>query len=655
MANLHDDNFDSKHFRRGEYNVRRINSLYKKLIDEITSLQSIGRIKATKLFSFSDYPDLDKSANKLFEQFTKNVTAELFAQVEQSWKFAEAKQTDFINKIASKLNLSKERVKEYTNPNKEALKAFKNRKENGMNLSDRVWKLSDQFRIEIELGLDVGIGEGKSAAKLARELRSNLNDPDRLFRRVRDKHGNLVLSKAAKAYHPGQGVYRSSAKNAQRLTRTENNMAYHEANYQKYQEFDFVVGIQIKLSNNPNHCPFCEAMAGEYPKDFKFIGWHPMCRCTSITILKTWEEMERDNQLIWDGKEPLGSVNEVKEVPKAFSSWIQDNKDKIENAKVKPYFIRDNPRFVNYVQNETTKILKDSSDNSDIPKFILERVNHYKMINDDILNLKSQYDILEEERRIEAKKVNEYYSDFKKKNSKKKQDEIIKLLDKDEYFRSIKKKSDSLNGGPKRLNDLINAKKKQILDEGELQFKKLISELSGETKMKINGGGNLVDDIVNDFKKLTKGYNDDKTIAFLKTSGREGFDSIGRTVNINTSSSKYTIMHELAHSIELDESMLKKSVDFLERRTKGGEFKYLKDDVNKAFNGNEMYREGGFFNPYVGKHYKADADSVVSYKGIAATEIYSMGIEEMYRNPTVFYMKDPDHFMFIFNLFFKKR
>ncbi|AZB23620.1 hypothetical protein EG339_02770 [Chryseobacterium bernardetii] len=346
MADLHDDNFDAKHFQRGEYNVRRINSLYKQLIDEVVKLITLGRIDTTKLFSFSDYPDLNKSANKLFEQFTKNVIAELYTQIDNSWSTAEDKQSKLVSKIAQKLNLSKEQVKEYLNPNKDALNAFKKFKENGIGLSDRVWKLSDQFRNEIELGLDIGIGEGKSAAKLARELRSNLNDPDRLFRRVRDKHGNLILSKVAKAFNPGQGVYRSSAKNAQRLTRTVNNMAYHQANYEKYQQFDFVVGIQIKLSNNPKHCPFCEAMAGNYPKDFVFVGWHPQCRCTTIAILKTWEEMERDNDLIWQGKEPKRSVNAVDELPDSFTNWLVENSLKIKKSKSKPYFITNNKKLI---------------------------------------------------------------------------------------------------------------------------------------------------------------------------------------------------------------------------------------------------------------------------------------------------------------------
>ncbi|KUJ56434.1 hypothetical protein [Chryseobacterium aquaticum] len=349
MAKLHDDNFDNIHFERGGYNVRRIKNYYQKLIEDVVRLISLNQIDVTKLFYFKDYPTLKKSVDVIFEQFANNISVELNNQIEQSWKYGEKKQADLVNRVASRLNLSKEKTKEYLNPNTEALKAFKTRKSDGLKLSDRVWKLSNQLKKEIELGLDLGIGEGKSAAKLARELKSNLTDPDRLFRRIRDKHGNLVLSKNAKAYNPGQGVYRYSYKNAERLTRTENNIAYHEANYQKMQRFDFVRGIEIRLSNNPNHCPFCEAMAGIYPKDFKFWGWHPQCLCSVITLLKTWEEMERDNTRILQGLKPLESANMVKELPPQFTSWVSENKDKIQNAKSKPYFIQNNKEKISHL------------------------------------------------------------------------------------------------------------------------------------------------------------------------------------------------------------------------------------------------------------------------------------------------------------------
>lgn len=73
----------------------------------------------------------------------------------------------------------------------------------------------------------------KSAAQLSRLIRADLKEPERLFRWVRTKHGNLVLSKAAEQYHPGRGTYRSSYKNAMRLARTTINESFRQADYER--------------------------------------------------------------------------------------------------------------------------------------------------------------------------------------------------------------------------------------------------------------------------------------------------------------------------------------------------------------------------------------------------------------------------------------
>ena len=194
------------------------------------------------------------------------------------------------------------------------------------------------------------------SAQRRRDIRQYLRKPNELFRRVRDEHGQLHLSKRAAAYHPGQGVYRSSYKNARRLTATETNMAYETSDYERWQQLDFVVGIEVKLSGNhtclggdgkPHEFKdICDELAGKYPKTFKFTGWHPQCRCIAISILKTQEEMDVDTQKILNG-EPLDgeSVNKVTDVPQAFMDWCAENSDRIDRAAERgtlPYFLRDN-------------------------------------------------------------------------------------------------------------------------------------------------------------------------------------------------------------------------------------------------------------------------------------------------------------------------
>jgi hypothetical protein len=209
---------------------------------------------------------------------------------------------------------------------------------------------TNQFKEEIEMGLDVGIRNGVPANKMTRDLKQYLRHPDKLFRRVRDEHGQLQLSKAAKAYHPGRGVYRSSYKNARRLTATETNMAYRTADYERWQQLDFVVGIKIEPSVNNHETDICDDLAGKYPKDFKWTGWHPHCRCHALTILKTEKELDADTERILNGEEPSQeSVNKVEAMPENFSKWVTKNQERIEKAKSLPYWIKDNKKTMDVV------------------------------------------------------------------------------------------------------------------------------------------------------------------------------------------------------------------------------------------------------------------------------------------------------------------
>ncbi len=191
--------------------------------------------------------------------------------------------------------------------------------------------------------------------RMSRDVRRYLRNPDKLFRRVRDKHGNLRLSKAAKAYHPGRGVYRSSYRNALRLTATENNMAYRTADHLRWQQQPFVVGIEIKLSNNHTckgvigrFVDICDDLAGVYPKDFKFVGWHPHCRCYCVPKQASKEEFMEYQQRLLNGEDVSNYhfKGEVKDLPRNFKDWYTDNTDRIARAKSQPYFLRDNQKLI---------------------------------------------------------------------------------------------------------------------------------------------------------------------------------------------------------------------------------------------------------------------------------------------------------------------
>ena len=343
--------YDKSHLSHLNRYEKQITDLFATAVDEAAKISMVVQGVNDKPFSWNDFPLAKKKADKLIEKLQGDIQIAIVNGIRNEWSLSNIKNDALCNSVFKDLTLPTKQSKKYYNNNAEALEQFIARKNTGLNLSDRVWNYTQQFKQEIELALDLGIRSGKSADELSRDLRSYLKYPNKLFRRVRDEHGELHLSKAAKTFHPGQGVYRSSYMNARRLAATETNIAYRTADYTRWQEMDFVVGIEIHLSNNHNckgvpagmYFDICDELKGRYPKEFKFAGWHPHCRCYATSILKSQEEIQADNERILNGERLTNnSVNAVANVPDNFNKWIENNSERIKRAKSLPYFIKDN-------------------------------------------------------------------------------------------------------------------------------------------------------------------------------------------------------------------------------------------------------------------------------------------------------------------------
>jgi hypothetical protein len=339
---------------------KMIEAIYNSAAAEAAQIAANTRgIDTETPFRFDDYPQTRKRVAELMARLKSRISVTVVNGIDAEWTLANNKNNELANRVFGDNvgRLSQAAYRRYYSTNDNARQAFQARKVSGLNLSERVWMYAEQFKQEIEMGLDVGLRNGLSADEMSRDLRSYLRHPDKLFRRVRDERGQLHLSKAAAAYHPGRGVYRSSYMNARRLAATETNIAYRTSDHLRWQQMDFVVGIEIRMSNNHPVEDICDELAGRYPKDFKFTGWHPFCRCHAVAVLKTEEEMKNDTQRILDGEEPLtGSVNEVKDFPLGFKGWIKDNKVRISAAEERgtlPYFIRDNREPIENIRNLT--------------------------------------------------------------------------------------------------------------------------------------------------------------------------------------------------------------------------------------------------------------------------------------------------------------
>ena len=242
-------------------------------------------------------------------------------------------------------------------------------------MSDRVWNYTQQTKAEFELAMsnaiENGIKKGESAESLGRKIRQHLNNPDMMYRRyhvkkavsngtkkdviewrrrVVDEDGNVHFVKEDLA-KVGTGVYRSARQNALRLTITETNMAYNFANCERWSSEPFVLGIRIRLSGNHPEEDICDELAGDYPKDFMWRGWHPRCMCSASSILidRDSEEWKYLRSLPEKEYKAYKSPNLVQNVPEKFSKWCERNAKKLDFAREKgklPYFVKDNERVV---------------------------------------------------------------------------------------------------------------------------------------------------------------------------------------------------------------------------------------------------------------------------------------------------------------------
>lgn len=352
MPKLNVSRWDREHKKHIDEYLAEIDELYQASTAEMVRLGMSYSYDPSKgkTFAYSSNKSRNEQADKALREMHDKLVSLVQAGIATEWAFANEKNDSWVKSLFS------DPKRGYMLHNLEALEAFRNRKAYGHTLSQRVWNYTEQFEESVEMALSVGISEGRSAAQISRDVRSYLNEPDKLFRRVRDQFGNIVLSKNAQSYHPGQGVYRSSYQNAMRMARTEINGAYRQADYERWQQLDFVVGIDIKTSKThaawlakfwyprfkKGRAPLeiCDAMEGRYPKDFKFIGWHPNCKCFAVPVIAN----EGTGKDWWE--EP---GNEVKDVPPKFKEWLEQNADRIEKANNRgtlPYWIAENKKYI---------------------------------------------------------------------------------------------------------------------------------------------------------------------------------------------------------------------------------------------------------------------------------------------------------------------
>lgn len=292
---------------------------------------------------------VEKELQTLQAKFTDNIKNYSI----DAWNRSNRKTDDLIEAYIKDIPLNNVTKKGLFARNEEALKTFLKANTDGETMSDRVWKVMKGGKESIEHYLSSGISTGRSAALISQDMRQLLKDPDKLFRRIRNEEGKLVMSAPMKDYHPGTGVYRSSFMNAKRLAATETNMAYRTADHERWKKLDFILGIEVRRSNsNKGPCPVCDALVGRYPKDYKFSGWHPWCICYGTPIL-----MDEDAFIdsLVNGTVPSGDF--VQDIPVGAREYMEEQ---LQKGKVttNSYLFKDNKSFFDGSRGNIVNISK---------------------------------------------------------------------------------------------------------------------------------------------------------------------------------------------------------------------------------------------------------------------------------------------------------
>lgn len=370
-------------FKRTEGYAAEVRAIYLEAMGEIINLVKGTELEDGKPFSFAEYGYSEEVTPILRNMYSRTYQV-IRGGVQKEWLQSNEHNDELVKSVFGEHSIEDNHFARYFLRNKEAMDAFFARKtgEEGLNLSQKVWKYNGMFKEELENALDLAIGEGTPANRLATKIKGYLQEPDKFYRRFRvkigeDENGNPIYGRIwkrriwdkesesykwvnddPKKYHPGQGVYRSSYRNAQRLARTETNIAYRDADFTRWQQLDFVVGVEIKLSNNHPVLDICDDLKGVYPKGFKWVGWHPNCRCYMVPVLAKEEELDQMLDKILNGEDP-GSVvtDSPKDLPEQFQTWVKDNEERYAKAEEKgtlPYFIKDNKKAVEQILNPLT-------------------------------------------------------------------------------------------------------------------------------------------------------------------------------------------------------------------------------------------------------------------------------------------------------------
>lgn len=155
----------------------------------------------------------------------------------------------------------------------------------------------------------------KLITSVAKSADKAIRDADK--QREQERKASINAEKKQKASVQKSAHYGNIPAAKTRKEADDINKSFRQSDNERWSQMDFVVGIEIRQSNNPKlNRECCKLLAGKYPKSFNWHGWFEGCACHSISVLATEDELLKS--LNKDTK--IKSKNEVVDYPDNFKT-----------------------------------------------------------------------------------------------------------------------------------------------------------------------------------------------------------------------------------------------------------------------------------------------------------------------------------------------
>jgi hypothetical protein len=270
-----------KGFEKGESaTLQEVRRVYQRAADKIRrNLEDTGLGgPATRAYQ--------ELLEKKLREAAKNISKESLAAIQNGITMAVGAGTEGPKQIA--LDLLKENfdVRDvdylFVNINQRALLALLSRTaQDGLKLSDRVWRIERSYRRALQKLVEDGVARGLNSRKLAREVQKYLQPGVWTAHKLETRRR--------------LGVPKDVSYEAMRLARTELNNAFHEGMITASRATPSYEGIFWRLSGSHRVPDVCEDYAahngnGFWPKGEEPVRPHPQCFCVTFPAHQSPEQ-----------------------------------------------------------------------------------------------------------------------------------------------------------------------------------------------------------------------------------------------------------------------------------------------------------------------------------------------------------------------------